>query len=100
MLQRLIQRLVNSSNRPTMMADGAREKALDTLAEHGINAHFYLPAAGCANKELASALRLLGDLGYLMTDANGSLVGKVAKARLTADERAQESRKRFLLVEK
>lgn len=82
-----------------MMAEGSREKALDTLSRHGIEAHFYLPAADCADAELADALRLLGDRGYLMTNCKGALVGKVAKARLTANERAQETRKRSFLVE-
>ena len=99
MLRRLLRRFVGSSVHPTMMAEVSREKALDTLSRHGIEAHFYLPAAGCTDAELSDALRLLGDRGYLMTDARGSLVGKVAKARLTAEERAKESRKRFFLVE-
>jgi len=100
MLNRLVQRLINGSpESASMMSDRAREEALDTLARHGIDAHYYLPAVGCEDNELSNALRLLGGRGYLMTHANGSLVGKVAKARLTPDERSQESRKRFFLVE-
>lgn len=100
MLNRLVQRLINgSSASASMMSERARESALDTLSRHGIDAHYYLPAIGCEDNELANALRLLGGRGYLMTDAAGGLVGKVAKARLTPEERAQESRKRFHLVE-
>jgi hypothetical protein len=94
MLKRLAQLLTNGSS------DRAREEALDTLAMHGIDAHYYLPAVGCEDNDLANALRLLAGRGYLMTDAKGALVGKVATARLTREERAQESRKRFFLVER
>jgi hypothetical protein len=100
MLQRLLQRLVGSNAYPTMLSETSREKALDTLSKHCIDAHFYLPAAGCMDVELEAALRLLGSSGYLMTDATGSLVGHVGKARLTSDERARETRKRFFLVER
>lgn len=82
-----------------MMSDRAREEALDTLGRHGIDAHYYLPAIGCEDKALANALRLLAGRGYVMTDAKGVLVGGVAKARLSQEERAKESRKRFYLVE-
>jgi len=49
MLQRLLRRLVRRSDHPTMMAEASREKALDKLREHGIDAHFYFPAVGCAD---------------------------------------------------
>lgn len=82
-----------------MMSERARSKALETLRVNGIDAHCYLSAAGCADQELANALRLLGGRGYIMTNAKGSIVGKVAKAILSPDERAEEARKRFFLVE-
>lgn len=83
-----------------MMSERSRQQALDTLDTHGIDAHYYLPVVGCEDKELANALRLLGSRGYVMTDSTGALVGKVAKARLTPNERASESRKRFFLIER
>jgi hypothetical protein len=98
MLKRLLSRLVKVGHSPSMIAEGAREQALDKLHEHGIDAHFYLPAAGCQERELANALRLLGARGYIMNDAKGSIVGRVAKARLTTAERAEELRTRFFLV--
>lgn len=83
----------------TALGERAREHALDVLEQHGIAAYYYLPAVGCEDQELAAALRLLAGRGYLLTDARGALVGKVAKARLSSAERADETRKRFFLVE-
>lgn len=97
MLKRFIERLTGAAQ-PVMISESARIKALDTLRKHGIAAHYYLPAAGCEDRELADVLRHFGSNGYIMTDANGAIVGKVAKATLTSEERALEARKRFFLV--
>lgn len=99
MLRRIFARVFGTRAQATMVSESARSQALDTLRAHDIDAHYYLPAAGCSDKELGAALRFLGDRGYIMTDARGSIVGKVAKATLSADERAAEARTRFFLVE-
>jgi hypothetical protein len=100
MLQQLIRRLFERPSYPMQLSELSKKKAFDVLSKHGIDAHYYVAAAGCADAELADALRLLSTSGFIMTIANGSVVGKVAKATLTADERAREMRKQFFLVEK
>ena len=79
--------------------DYVREAALDVLEKHGIRAQFYMPAAHVKDRELADALRLLAGRGYLMTDAEGRLVGVAATARPTVDENAQQRRAEFKVVE-
>lgn len=78
--------------------DLVREEALDVLEKHGIRAQFYMPAAHAKNQELADALRLLAGRGYIMTNHDGSLVGAVATARMTADESAQQRRAHFKVI--
>ena len=78
----------------------AHDKYLDVLQGHGIDAHYYLPAIGNReNPELCEALEALGSAGYIMTDSKGVIVGKVAKARLTSDEKAHQKRATFKVVE-
>lgn len=79
--------------------DYVREAALDVLEKHGIRAQFYMPAAHVRDRELADALQLLTGRGYLMTDAEGRLVGAVATARPTVEENAQQRRAEFKVVE-
>jgi hypothetical protein len=73
----LLNRLFGSSHQaPTALGERAREDALGRLARHGVTAHYYVPAAGCEDQELAAALRLLASRGYVMADAQGAIVGK------------------------
>lgn len=81
-----------------MMGSVARERALDVLEKHGLCAHWYAPAAGIEDQELAEACHFLGGHGFLITDTQGGLVGKVATARLSTEEIAQQRRAQFRLV--
>jgi len=98
MLRQLFARWVGADCAAPSKTEAPRERALVKLLEHGIDAHFYLPNAGYEDQDLADALQLLARWGYIMTDAKGALVGKVVKARPTADERARGRRKKFFVV--
>lgn len=78
----------------------AREQYLDELAKHGIEAHLYLPSVGNRDNEtLCRALDAMSNAGYLMTDSNGNLIGKLARARLSANEKAIERRAEFKVID-
>ncbi|WP_218309904.1 hypothetical protein [Alteromonas antoniana] len=84
----------------SMLGDKARENALDVLYTHGLKAHLYLPSIGKRdNRELCEAMDLLSAAGYLITDRDNQLVGKIAQARMTSSEVAEERRKTFKLVD-
>lgn len=64
----------------------------------GYQVHYYLPAIGQEDDvELANALRWLGGTGYIITDGDGRLIGKVA-TRATRDQQAQARRSSMRLV--
>ena len=78
----------------------ARDTALDVLNKYDIRAQLYLASAESRdNKELCEALDLLSRYGYIMTDSNNNLIGKVVKARLTMDEIAEKKRAEFKLID-
>jgi hypothetical protein len=88
------------SNEHPFMSEAARENALDVLEKHGYRAHFYLPTVGAQDdRELWEALETMRLSGFIVTDQNGNLVGKVATARPTSQEIASERRAAFRLVE-
>lgn len=80
------------------LSDGDRNAALDLLERNGLRAHYYLPAIGVEDQELANACRRLASAGYIITTADGTITGKVAAARLTKDELAAMRRAAFKLV--
>lgn len=79
-------------------AEGARTKALDILEQHGLRAHYYMPAIGMEDQELANACRTLASAGYIITSADGTITGKVAVARPTKDEQVADRRASFKLI--
>jgi predicted HD phosphohydrolase len=83
---------------PTDVGEVARARALDVLERHALQAHWYAPAVGCTDGELADALRLLGDSGHLITDRHGALVGRFATCRPTHEECAAMRRASFRVV--
>ncbi len=76
----------------------AREKALDLLEQNGLRAHYYLPAVGIENQELANACRMLASAGFIITASDGTITGKVASARPSNDELVALRRASFKLV--
>lgn len=94
-----IKELIKARAKGSLLDDKARESALDVLDDHGLKAHLYLPSIGKRdNRQLCEAMDLLSAAGYLITDKEERLVGKVAQARMTSDEVAEERRKTFKLV--
>jgi len=83
-----------------MLGKGVKERddALSVLERHGLRAHFYLPAIGLEDQELANACRYLAAAGYIITTADGTVTGKVASARPTKDEQVTMRRAAFKLV--
>jgi hypothetical protein len=82
-----------------LMSEDAREKALDVIEKHGYRAHFYLPTVGAQDdRELWEALETMRLAGFIITNQNGHLVGKVATARPTSQEIAEERRASFSLI--
>ena len=83
----------------TMLAETGRDKALDVIERHGLRANYYMPAIGIQDEELANACRMLASAGYIITDAHGTITGKVATARPSKDELVAKRRASFRLVE-
>ncbi|ODM57005.1 hypothetical protein [Vibrio harveyi] len=81
------------------LSENAKKSALDVLEQHGFEAHFYMAGIGHReDKDLSNALDLLSSSGYIITNQDGELVGKVAKARVSTDERAKERRATFRII--
>ena len=77
-----------------------RDKALNTLKEYQLNAHYYLPSVGSRdNKPLCNVLDSLAGQGFIITNTNGDLVGKVAKANMNSNDVANAKRATFKVVE-
>ena len=83
-------RVVRADPRPHLAEPGTAESeiymkrrndALAALAAHGLQAHYYLPAAKIVDSTLAEACRFLGNSGYIITDQQGNFIGKIATAR-------------------
>lgn len=89
---------ITSAPEATMMAESIKEQSLDVLERNGLRAHYYLPAIGIEDQELANACRRLASAGYIITAADGTITGKVASARPTKDERIAMRRASFKLV--
>ena len=82
--------------RPTMGTDDA----LNIISERGYEAHFWLPGVNHhADREFWEALETLKNNGFIVMDPQGCLAGKVAKARLSPNERAEGRRAAFKLIE-
>lgn len=94
----LFSRFFASAPEATMMAHGVREQSLDVLDRNGLRAHYYLPAIGIEDQELANACRRLASAGYIITTEDGTITGKVASARPTKDEQVTMRRASFKLV--
>ena len=94
----LFSRIFESVPEATMMAHGVREQSLDVLERNGLRAHYYLPAIGIEDQELANACRRLASAGYIITAEDGTITGKVASARPSKDERVAMRRASIKLV--
>ncbi len=76
------------------------ERAIDVIEQHQMKAHLYI--AGIEHREteeLSKALDVLAASGFIVTDKDGLLVGKVVTKRLSKDELAKMRRGMFKLIE-
>lgn len=99
MLKALKNMLGWESKGDSLMGQIAQEKALDVIEKHGYRAHYYLPTIGAQDdREFWDALETMRLAGFIVTDENGCLVGKVATARPTKQECVEGRRASFHLV--
>ena len=76
--------------------------AIAVIEQHGMRAHLYLPVTGChtdSERELALALTVLRDNGFIITDGQGEIVGKVSTHGLSSEEIAMIRRASFKIVD-
>ncbi|GIC77141.1 hypothetical protein [Moritella sp. F3] len=87
-----------TANRKQKADDYAYNKHLDEIAAQGYSAHYYVPSIGLTNNELRNSLDYLASKGFIITDSNEVLVGKVAKARMDSTELAEQRRATFKII--
>jgi hypothetical protein len=74
--------------------------AIAVIEQHGMKAHLYFPATGRHTEhELALALTILGSNGFIITDGQGEIVGKVSTHGLSSEEMAMIRRSTFKIVD-
>lgn len=74
--------------------------AIALVEQHGMKAHLYFPATGRHTEhELALALTILGSNGFIITDGQGDIVGKVSTHGLSSEEIAMIRRATFKIVD-
>lgn len=77
-----------------------RQAMLDVISKHGMKAHKYFPGVGQRDDvELSTALDWFASNGFVVTDKNGGIVGKVATANMESTELAELRRSQMKLVE-
>ncbi|WP_445766808.1 hypothetical protein [Rheinheimera sp.] len=77
-----------------------RNTMLNVISANGMKAHKYFPGVGQHdNNELYMALDWLAGHGFIITDKNGEIVGKVATANMDRCELAVLRRSQIKLVE-
>lgn len=73
---------------------------LDVINKHGMKVHKYFPGIGHRDDfELSIALDWFAANGFVVTDKNGGIVGKVATANMDSSELAELRRSQMKLVE-
>lgn len=94
----LLARLSGTFVRIGLLKEDESLKAFDVLARHGFRANLYLPGVGVDDRELKNAMNTLAAKGYLITNNDGFLVGKLAAMNPTADELVKMRRAEFKVV--
>ncbi len=77
------------------------ERDLDAIEKKGLKAHLYFPApVGTIDYiELYSALSRVKYCGFIFTEEDGSMAGKIMTARPSSEQLANERRAMFKIVE-
>lgn len=94
-------RLFNSGQRNAeILSESTRERWLDLIEQRGYSAYFWLPGIEHHDdQDLWEALEGLKRAGYIITRPDGTVAGKLAKTRLSRDEKASQRRATFRVVE-
>lgn len=86
--------------RHSIAHDKEFQAMLEVVSKHGMKAHKYFPAVGQRDDvELSTALDWFAANGFVVTDKNGAIVGKVATANMGRSELAELRRSQMKLVE-
>jgi len=76
------------------------ERAVDIVESKGMKAHLYLASMGNrGDRELSEALDTLSSAGFIVTDSNGTLAGRVATKRLDSNQIALQRRAQFKVLD-
>ena len=79
--------------------DKQRKAMIDVINKHGMKAHMYFPSVRHReNIELSTALDWFAANGFIVTDENGDIVGKVATANMDSVQLAEIRRAEMKLV--
>lgn len=68
------------------------------LKKNNIDYYMYFPHMGIEDPELKDTLFKLSECGYLFTDKDGNIVGKVAKLNADSNDNAELRRNNFFVV--
>lgn len=86
--------------RHSIVHDKEFQAMLEVVSKHGMKAHKYFPGVGQRDDvELSTALDWFAANGFVVTDKNGGIVGKVATANMDRSELAELRRSQMKLVE-
>lgn len=81
------------------LSEESIDSAIVEIEQYGMKAHYYL--AGVGNREstnLSYALDILEAAGFIITDQDGQLVGKVATKNVGSSELAEQRRALLKIV--
>lgn len=85
--------------RHSIAHDKEFQAMLEVVSKHGMKAHKYFPGVGQRDDvELSTALDWFAANGFVVTDKNGGIVGKVATANMDSSELAELRRSQMKLV--
>jgi hypothetical protein len=99
MLKRIIE-LCKLAKEGDRLSASSIDRATDVIEARGMKAHLYLAGVGSRDDtELSYALDTLNAAGFIITDSDGLLVGKVATKNLGSYEIAAQRRAEFKIVE-
>lgn len=86
--------------RHSIAHDKELKDMLEVISKHEMKAHKYFPGVGQRDDvELSTALDWFAANGFVVTDKNGGIVGKVATANMDRSEIAELRRSQMKLVE-
>lgn len=98
MLRRLL-KAIFGAHKGGRLSESSIESAVDVVEKNGMKAHAYFAGIGSReDNELSYALDTLEAAGFIITNTNGTLVGKVATRCRNSDEITQQRRAKNTLI--